>query len=191
VAEYQHGKIPMEWDTECVNRKLKVVVPSAGLSIPSIFCSTSGPTSVVELLDDDEDQGQPKLTCGRWNVGAEQVERGRQRGEHGPGDDSPEDEADDDDHGGPAHPARDERVPVPPGRPRATRRVISTIVGFCRVFPATRGPALPECPVRSPWTTRPSGRPHGHELVGRVLDGVRGEVGGPAEGPARGLVAST
>src|SRR6201987_2631635 len=58
--------MPMECDTECVNMKSKVVVPSAGLSIPSIFCSTSGPTSVVELLDDDH--GQPKSMCGRGTL---------------------------------------------------------------------------------------------------------------------------
>src|ERR1700692_3227976 len=56
--------MPMECETECVNRKLKGVVPSADLSIPWIFCSTSGPTSVFELLVDDEDQGQPNVTCG-------------------------------------------------------------------------------------------------------------------------------
>jgi hypothetical protein len=56
----------MEWDTECVNRKLKVVVPRAGLSIPSIFCSTRGPTRVFELVVDDDDHGQPNETCGRW-----------------------------------------------------------------------------------------------------------------------------
>src|ERR1700689_1169114 len=55
----------MGLDTEWVNRKLKVVVPSAGLSMPSIFCSTSGPTSVVEVLVSEDDHGQPKGTCGR------------------------------------------------------------------------------------------------------------------------------
>src|ERR1700757_2523241 len=55
----------MGWDTECVNRKLNVVLPSAGLSMPSIFCSTSGPTRVFELVVDDADHGQPNDTCGR------------------------------------------------------------------------------------------------------------------------------
>ena len=41
-------------------------VPSAGLSTPSIFCSTSGPTSVVAVVVDDH--GQPNVTCGRWRL---------------------------------------------------------------------------------------------------------------------------
>src|SRR3984885_10697791 len=148
----------MEWDTECVNRKLKVVVPSAGLSIPSIFCSTSGPTSVVELDDDEEDQGQPNVTCGRWTSAPNRWSAA----------DSAASTAQ-------ATIRRKTRTTMtitalqriqrgiheyqcrrggrgPPGG------VISTMVGFCRVLWAARGPVPPEDPVRSPWTTRPSGK---------------------------------
>ena len=65
VAEYQHGRKPMFLVTVRVKVKSKFAVPSAGLSIPSIFCSTIGPTSVFVVV---EDHGQPKLTCGRWTL---------------------------------------------------------------------------------------------------------------------------
>ena len=64
-AEYQHGTKPMFLVTLRVKVKSKLAVPSAGLSIPSIFRSTSGPTSVLVVVDD---HGQPKLTCGRWTL---------------------------------------------------------------------------------------------------------------------------
>src|SRR6202012_640225 len=60
----------MFFDTLCVNTKLKLSVPSAGLEMPSIFCSTQGPTAtlVVELPEPADRQGQPKLICGRCTL---------------------------------------------------------------------------------------------------------------------------
>src|SRR5579864_377375 len=69
VLEYQHGQKPMLLFTLCVKVKVKFSVPSAGLEIPSMLCSTHGPTatSVVEpeLIDC---QGQPNLMLGRWTL---------------------------------------------------------------------------------------------------------------------------
>src|ERR1700722_1465537 len=65
VAEYQHGRKPMFLVTLRVKTKSKLALPSAGLSIPSIFCRTSGPTSVLVVVDD---HGHPNETCGRWTL---------------------------------------------------------------------------------------------------------------------------
>jgi hypothetical protein len=69
VAAYQQGQMPMLLDTLWVKVKLKFSVPRAGLEIPSIFCSTHGPTSVsvaVPALIDCH--GQDSLTCGRCTL---------------------------------------------------------------------------------------------------------------------------
>jgi hypothetical protein len=67
VLEYQHGQKPMLLSTLCVKTKLKFSVPRAGLEMPSMFCSTHGPTetSVVEpaLIDC---HGHANVMCGRW-----------------------------------------------------------------------------------------------------------------------------
>src|SRR6516225_8556300 len=56
-------------ETVCVNRKLKFSVPRAGREIPSIFCSTKGPTMVFVLVPDEMDcHGQPNLTSGRCTL---------------------------------------------------------------------------------------------------------------------------
>src|ERR1041385_3195803 len=57
----------MSLETFRVNTKLKFTRPSAGLEIPSIFCSTHGPTGVVVVEFDVTDcHGQPNLIDGRW-----------------------------------------------------------------------------------------------------------------------------
>src|SRR5215813_4998641 len=54
-------------DTRWVNRKLKFALPSAGLEIPSIFCSTHGPRSVSVVAPAAiVCHGQANLTLGRW-----------------------------------------------------------------------------------------------------------------------------
>ena len=69
VPEYQHGHRPMFLDTVCVKTKLKFSVPRAGREIPSIFCSTSGPTRVFVVVPALIDcQGQPNLRCGRFTL---------------------------------------------------------------------------------------------------------------------------
>src|SRR5215470_12640428 len=56
-------------ETLWVNRKLKFSVPSAGLSMPSIFCSTQGPTMTVwVVLEVPDCHGQPNLTFGRCTL---------------------------------------------------------------------------------------------------------------------------
>src|ERR1700760_240982 len=60
----------MFFDTLWVNTKLKLSVPSAGLEMPSIFCSTQGPTAtlVLELLDPAACHGQPTGMWGRCTL---------------------------------------------------------------------------------------------------------------------------
>src|ERR1044071_5463550 len=54
-------------DTFRVNAKLKFTRPSAGFEIPSIFCSTHGPTGVVVVdVDATDCHGHPNLIDGRW-----------------------------------------------------------------------------------------------------------------------------
>ena len=66
VLEYQHGHKPMFLETLWVNVKLKLSVPKAGLEMPSIFCSTQGPTGVSVVVPAVTDcHGQASLTCGR------------------------------------------------------------------------------------------------------------------------------
>ena len=50
VLEYQHGQMPMFFETLWVKVKLKFSVPRAGREMPSIFCSTQGPTSVSVVV---------------------------------------------------------------------------------------------------------------------------------------------
>src|SRR5579875_1949514 len=52
-------------DTLWVNTKLKVTVPSAGREMPSIFCSTHGPTLVLVVVAAPCCHGQASLICGR------------------------------------------------------------------------------------------------------------------------------
>src|ERR1022692_2558381 len=47
---YQHGQGPMFLDTLWVKKKVKFAWPRAGLEIPSIFCSTHGPRSVLAVV---------------------------------------------------------------------------------------------------------------------------------------------
>src|SRR6516162_4488824 len=59
----------MLFETLCVKTKLKCSVPRAGREMPSIFCSTSGPTMVLELLPEVIDcHGQPNLMLGRCTL---------------------------------------------------------------------------------------------------------------------------
>src|SRR6202050_4626520 len=59
-------------DTLCVNRKSKLTRPSAGLEIPSIFCSPHGPRSVFVVVVWTTlvaaCQGQPNLMLGRCTL---------------------------------------------------------------------------------------------------------------------------
>ncbi len=65
VLEYQHGQMPMFFETLWVNVKLKFSVPSAGREMPSIFCSTQGPTLTLVVVPAVTDcHGQPNATCG-------------------------------------------------------------------------------------------------------------------------------
>ena len=50
MLAYQHGHGPILLETLCVKKKLKFAWPRAGLEIPSIFCSTQGPRSVLVAL---------------------------------------------------------------------------------------------------------------------------------------------
>ena len=66
VLEYQHGHMPMFFETLCVKVKLKFSVPRAGLEMPSIFCSTQGPMLVSVVVPAlTACHGQASLICGR------------------------------------------------------------------------------------------------------------------------------
>ena len=71
MLAYQHGHGPMFLDTLWVNTKVKFAWPSAGLEIPSIFCSTHGPRSVLVVAGATAwiaCHGQPNFTLGRWTL---------------------------------------------------------------------------------------------------------------------------
>src|SRR6266571_7984236 len=58
-------------ETLRVKKKLKFAWPRAGLEIPSIFCSTHGPRSVLVVAVAPARivcQGQPNLTLGKWTL---------------------------------------------------------------------------------------------------------------------------
>ncbi len=59
----------MLFDTLWVKLKLKFSVPSAGLEIPSIFCSTHGPRSMLVVVPALIDcNGHESRTWGRWTL---------------------------------------------------------------------------------------------------------------------------